>query len=246
MNQKYFIKILTGVIITVVVIGTASYFFVSQKQLEPTQKLENIDDIKPAPGTNSAPVEDYLTPRGYNYEIFTDQIQLYTYRHPEGIFEFSYPQQWGSVSVDPTGKTFSVGPFVMFLGEKGEFAEGDEIAIFGMYGYYKKDGRFYSNWFKDSENGPYAFTEADWDDLVEIPAANGMALLHASKCYDMGCGRVVSINLNDDIYTGVGIRSDRGDNNHDPDPKSDTNVLAESYDAVLDELRIFLKTFKVL
>ena len=63
MNQKGFVNILIGVVIAIVVIGAAGYFFVVKKQSESPKQQENIDNTKSTPTPPvSEPKTEPVTP----------------------------------------------------------------------------------------------------------------------------------------------------------------------------------------
>ena len=186
-------------------------------------------------------------------KLFSKQTALYTYKDKLKRFAFSYPKEWGKVLLDEeTPNIVCVGPFVLSIGKAGQFGQGDDPLTSKTHGYYKQGGTYYTNWFKDAKEGPYKVFAGGYLANKIVPTANGEALLNIDNCYELGCGRVAMINLKGEEYTGVGIRSDRVTTKDAAAAKKEDGIGFQekippaTIDDLIDELKMFLKSFKVL
>ncbi len=187
---------------------------------------------------------------GTGYDLFTANSETYTFKNAKSGIEFSYPKSWGEVLVDEEEQPVCVGPFAIGVGIEGEYGQGDGDLITSSHGYFVKDGKYYHNWFKDSENGPTEITTANGQEVYEIATSDSKAIATISTVYDFWATEA-SINVDNDKYDGLGI-SDRRiykeiidlQNELDGQP-SNQQEATYSLSQIKDELAEFVKTVKI-
>lgn len=217
--------------------------------------------------TGSAPVENYnesdydafcTTPveqNGDHYEIFSDKSDTYTFKNEKAGIEFSYPKQWGAVQVDGQNLPVCVGPMLLDISISAKNSQGneDDLSV-SKNSYYKQNGKYYSNWLKNSETGPIEIKKENYDVFAEVPTADseikGLLLLN-KRCYGLGCSREVIINLSAKPYDGLLIRNERITSiEAEESAQGDTSnqeliTSGATYEDKVNELRTFAKTVKV-
>ena len=249
-------------IVLICLIGVAGkYVYDRQKNTNDTASMES--DQKPETKTSSisgtAPTAlfdtaaycpNLLEKDGTGYDLFTANSETYTFKNAKSGIEFSYPKSWGEVLVDEEEQPVCVGPFAIGVGIEGEYGQGDGDLITSSHGYFVKDGKYYHNWFKDSENGPTEITTANGLEVYEIATSNSKAIATVSTVYDFWTTEA-SINVDNDKYDGLGV-SDRRIYKEVIDLQNEVNSefsnqqeAAYSLSQIKDELAEFVKTVKI-
>jgi hypothetical protein len=245
-NQKgNSILVVIFVIILVIVIGYVGWNVYDAR----TNRSADIQTNQSTVTGNAAPTALYNSEKN-NFcladkaGLFTEvDDESYTYKNESLGLEFVYPEQWGSVILDESNNPMCVGPLVFGVGKAGEFGQGDDPLTSTSHGYYKEDDKYYRNWFKNSENGPYEI-EHSYDIFKEIATANGSAILLANNCMDdIGCSIVAMVNLNSHAFPGMGVRTNRAMK----EQKDSNNPFAQShtFEQLVTEIETFLKTVRV-